>query len=201
MATVTAPAAEVPPAPEAGRRRWHERIPLWASVGLFLLVITGLSAYLRTRYLSGQFWIDEAITTGIASHPLSAIPGILRHDGSPPLFYVLLHFWIRAFGAGEAATHTLSLLFGLLTIPVGMWVGWSLFGRRAGVVAAILFASNAWLTQYAQETRMYELMALLGLIATAAFIHAFVRRRRGYLIVFAVTLALMLYTHVWGVFF
>jgi hypothetical protein len=200
-ATATAPTRDIPPAAEPHQRRWYERVPIWASVGVFLLVIIGISAYLRTRYISGQFWIDEAITTGIASHPLSAIPGVLRHDGSPPLFYFLLHFWIRAFGASEAATHTLPLLFGLLTIPVGMWAGWSLFGRRAGVIAAILFAFNAWLTQYAQETRMYELMALLGLIATVGFIHAFVHRRRRYLIVFAIALALMLYTHVWGVFF
>ena len=137
--------------------------------------------------------MDEAITTGIASHSLSAIPGILRHDGSPPLFYVLLHFWIRAFGDSEAATHSLSLLFGLLTIPVGMWAGWSLFGRRAGMYAATLFAFSTFLTQYAGETRMYELMGLLGLIATAAFIHAFIYRRRKYLIVFAVNEALMLY--------
>lgn len=201
MATVTAPIEDLPPATEGGRRRWYRRIPTWAWVGLFLLVVIAASAYLRTRYISGQFWIDEAITTGIASHPLSQIPGILRHDGSPPLFYVLLHFWIRAFGASESATHALPLLCGLLTIPVGLWAGWSLFGRRAGFIAAILFASNAWLTQYAQETRMYELMALLGLVATAAFIHAFVFRRRGYLIAFALALALMLYTHVWGVFF
>lgn len=48
---------------------------------------------------------------------------------------------------------------------------------------------------------MYELMGLLGLIGTTAFIHAFVHRRRRYLILFAVTEALMLYTHVWGIFF
>src|ERR1700729_4463586 len=105
-----------------------------------LVVLVGLSAFIRTRYLSGQFWMDEAITTGIASHSLSAIPGILRHDGSPPLFYLLLHFWIRMFGTSEAATHTLSLLFGLLCIPAGMWAGSSLFGRRAGWYAGVLFA-------------------------------------------------------------
>lgn len=48
---------------------------------------------------------------------------------------------------------------------------------------------------------MYELMALLGIVATAAFLHAFVYRRRGYLILFGATLATMLYTHTWGVFF
>jgi hypothetical protein len=180
---------------------WLERIPTWASSGGLLLVLMAFSAFIRTRYISGQFWMDEAITTGIASHPLSQIPGLLRHDGSPPLYYFLLHFWIQAFGASESATHALSLLFGLLTIPVGMWAGWSLFGRRAGVMAAILFAFSTWLTQYAQETRMYELMGLLGIIATAALIHAFVYRRRKYLIVFAITEALMLYTHAWGIFF
>jgi mannosyltransferase len=82
-----------------------------------------------------------------------------------------------------------------------MWAGWSLFGRRAGMYAAVLFAFNAFLTSYAQETRMYELMGLLGLLATTAFLHGFVYRRRRYLILFAISLALMLYTHAWGIFF
>jgi hypothetical protein len=68
-------------------------------------------------------------------------------------------------------------------------------------MAAVLFAFSAWLTYYAQETRMYELMALLGIIATTSFLHGFVYRRRGYVILFAATLAAMLYTHSWGVFF
>lgn len=48
---------------------------------------------------------------------------------------------------------------------------------------------------------MYELMGLLGVLATASFLHAFVFRRRRYLIMFAVCEALMLYTHAWGIFF
>jgi hypothetical protein len=48
---------------------------------------------------------------------------------------------------------------------------------------------------------MYELMALLGVVATAGFVLGFVHRQRGFLILFAVTLALMLYTHSWGTFF
>ncbi|HTX46807.1 MAG TPA: glycosyltransferase family 39 protein [Solirubrobacteraceae bacterium] len=177
------------------------RLPTWVLTGGVLVVLLAASAYIRTRYLSGQFWMDEAITTGIAGHSLSAIPGILRHDGSPPLFYLLLHFWISWFGNSEAATHTLPLIFGLLCIPAGLWAGWSLFGRRAGYYAAVLFAFSTFLTEYATETRMYELMGLLGIIGTAAFIHGFVYRRRKYVIVFAITEALMLYTHAWGLFF
>src|SRR5579884_3491295 len=160
MATTiaTPPSRLIPRVADARAPRWFERLPNWAIAGGSLLVLMGLSGFLRSYFIGGQFWMDEAITTGIASHSLSAIPGILRHDGSPPLFYLLLHFWIRLFGPGETATHSLPLLFGLLTIPAGMWAGWSLFGRRAGMYAAVLFAFSTFLTQYAQETRMYELM-------------------------------------------
>ncbi len=203
MATTVAPPPPrlIPRIADVKAPRWFERLPNWAIAGGSLVLLMGLSGVLRSYFITGQFWMDEAITTGIASHSLSAIPGILRHDGSPPLFYFLLHFWIRVFGTSEAATHALTLLFGLLTIPAGMWAGWSLFGRRAGLMAAVLFAFSTWLTAYAQETRMYELMGLLAIVATAAFIHAFVFRRRGYLALFAVSLALMLYTHAWGAFF
>ena len=170
-------------------------------MGAVLVVLIAISAYMRTRYISGQFWMDEALSVGISSHSLAAIPGVLRHDGSPPLYYLLLHVWMGIFGSSESATHAMSLLFALLTIPAAMWAGWSLFGKRAGVMAAILFAFSSFLTDYSQETRMYALMGLLGLLATAAFLHAFVFRRRKYLILFAICQALMLYTHAWGIFF
>ncbi len=180
---------------------WLLRVPLWAQVGAFLTVLIAVSAVLRTHFIGGQFWMDEAIAVGISSHSLAAIPGVLRHDGSPPLYYLLLHIWMTIFGSSEVATHALSLLFGLLTIPLGMWAGWSLLGRRAGVYAAVLFAFNAFLTTYSQETRMYSLMALLGLLATAGFLHGFVYRRRRYVVLFAVAQAAMLYTHAWGILF
>src|SRR6201987_3772223 len=204
MATAPAPPGGIPRVVDFREPGRLKRIPVWASTAVVLILLMALSAFIRTRYLSapvGQFWEDEAITTGIASHSLSAIPGILRHDGAPPFFYMLLHVWISIFGASESATHALSLVLGLLCIPAGMWAGWSLFGRRAGLYMAVLCALSTFLTAYAMETRMYELMALLGILETTAFIHAFVFRRRAYLILFAVCQALMLYTHAWGLFF
>lgn len=208
MTTVTAPPSV------AGDRRadrdrrgaartpdWARRVPtwLWASGGLIALM--ALSAFMRSRYLAGQYWMDEAITTGIALHPLGDIPHVLRFDGNPPLYYMLLHVWMSWFGDSVVATHSLSLAFGVLTVPAGGWGAWRLFGRRAGVMAAILFCFNAWLTSYAQETRMYELMGLLGVIGTTTFVLGFVERRRRYLPVFGAALLAMLYTHSWGTYF
>ncbi len=177
------------------------RIPLWVGVSAVLVVVTGLSAFLRSRFLGGQFWMDEGLSVGISSHSLLSIPHVLRHDGSPPLYYLLLHVWMSAFGSSETSTHALSLIFGVLCAPVGAWLAWNLWGRWAAAIALVLFAFNPFLTAYSQETRMYSMMALLGLLTTAGFILGFVYRRRRYLILFTIGQTLMLYTHAWGAFF
>ena len=88
----------------------------------------------------------------------------------------------------------------LVAIPGGLWAGWSLFGRRAGLFCAAMCAVNPFLTSYAQETRMYALMLVMSLLATAAFLHVFAFGRRRYLPLFMILLAGMLYTHNWGLF-
>jgi len=174
-------------------------VPRWTTaVGVGLLC--ALSLWLRTRVLGAGFWIDEGISVGIAHHPLTAIPHLLRQDGSPPLYYLLLHVWIGWFGDGERATHVLSLLPALACVPVAYWAACSIFGRTAGWVCAALAAVDPYLTYYGQETRMYALAALLSIVAAAAYVHGVLRRRRRYLPVLVVSLDLLLYTHNWGLF-
>ena len=104
------------------------------------------------------------------------------------------------FGAGEAATRALSLLFALAAVPVSFWAGSALFDRRAGALAAAGAAGAPFLTYYAQETRMYSLVVLLSVLASASFALAFVRGRRAHVVWLGVWLALLLYTHTWGLF-
>jgi mannosyltransferase len=179
------------------------RLPgLAVSTGALALAgLVALSFVLRTAAIGSSLWIDEGLSIGIASHPLLDIPGLLAQDGSPPLYYLALHAWLELFGDDEARARALSLGFALLSVPVGLWAGSSLFGPLAGWLCAAAFAINPFLTVYAQEVRMYSLMALLGLATSAAFAHAFAFGRRRYLPVFAVGLATMLYTHNWAGFF
>ena len=171
---------------------------LLTTVGVVLLTLVSLA--LRTRSLDAAFWIDEGLSVGISSYDLLDIPGVLEQDGSPPLYYLLLHLWMQAFGDGEEATHMLSVLFAVLTVPAAFWAGRSLFGARAGWLAAGLAAINPFLTYYSQETRMYALLALLALLVSATFLHVYARRDRRYIAPFAISLALMIYTHNWGLF-
>jgi hypothetical protein len=165
-----------------------------------LLVAVAASVLARVGQLHAGLWIDEGIAVGIASHPLGDIPALLREDGSPPLYYLVLHGWMLVAGDGEAAVRSLSLVFAAAAVPVSWWAANALGGRRAGLVAAALAAGCPAMSHYAVEARMYTLVALLSLVATAAFVLAFVRGRRGHLVTLVVALVLLLYAHTWGVF-
>jgi hypothetical protein len=177
-----------------------------AVAGLVLLTIL-----LRTRAFDVGFWIDEGLSVGIADRPLTDIPAALRLDGSPPLYYSLLHVWMAVFGNSETATHALSLLCAVLAVPAAWWAARGLFGSTAGLAAALLAATNPFLTHYAQETRMYALVVLLGILACGTFGRAFVLTgttdaparplRRRWAAAFAVALAALMYTHNWALFF
>lgn len=167
---------------------------------LVLFGLTVISLFLKTQALGESLWMDEGLSIGIASQPLFDIPRVLRLDGSPPLYYMLLSVWMNLFGSGPGKTQGLSVAIALLAIPSAFWAGWSLFGKRAGYIAASLFAFNAFLTTYSDETRMYALMITLSVLVVGAYLHVFVYGRRRYLWVFSISLALLLYTHNWGLF-
>src|SRR4029078_4624333 len=112
-----------------------------------------VSSSLRTDSLGASLWMDEGLSIGIASQPLLDIPHILRVDGSPPLYYMLLSVWRDLVGDGPADPQARSVVISLIAVPGGLWAGWSLFGRRAGLFCAALCAVNPFLTQCAHESR------------------------------------------------
>jgi hypothetical protein len=195
VSTIAAPLARLR-APAA--RFWA--LPVALRVALGIAFLTGFSLALRTQAIHGRYWIDEGLSVGISSHPFLDVPGLLHQDGSPPLYYLLLNVWMSVFGFGEADTHAMSVAFAMLMVPVAFVAGRAVFGPRAGWIAALLAAMNPFLTYYAQETRMYALVALLSMIVSGSFVLSFVQRRRWWLPVFGVALALLMYTHNWGLF-
>ena len=193
----------------ASRPAWELRARAISStrvaVPLGIGALLAVSVLLRTRELGVGFWIDEGLSVGIADHPLTDIPGVLRQDGSPPLYYMLLHLWLGPAGRSEEAVHGFSVLCAVLCVPVAFWAGWTLWGRRTAWIAALLAAVNPFMTQYAQEGRMYALVMLLGMVSLTCWLQAFTTGadtvRRAPAIGFAVAFAAMLYTHNWALFF
>jgi uncharacterized membrane protein len=167
---------------------------------LLVAALVLVALVLRAPNLGRAYWIDEGISVGIASHPLRRLPGLLHLDGSPPLFYVLLHGWMRLFGTSEIATHSLSLAVSLAAIPVAYWAGCELFGRRAGVAAAALYATNPFLTWYSTETRMYPLVVVLATAGITFAVRGVRDERLSDGIWAVLSFTALMYTHNWSVY-
>ena len=127
-------------------------------VGVGLVVAAGLLLRFWTR--SG-LWLDEALTVDIARLPLHEIPNALKHDGAPPLYYYLLHFWIVLFGQSNDAVRSLSGVIAVLTLPVAWLCGRRFGGRAVAWTMLVLLASAPFAVYYATESRMYALVILL----------------------------------------
>src|SRR3954451_7343365 len=119
-----------------------------------------------TRFvIRSPLWLDEALSVNIAKLPLGQIPDALRADGHPPLYYRLLHVWIRAFGSGDVSVRALSGIFSVAALPVAGKLGHDLGGRRGAVAAVVLFAVSPYCVRYGTEARMYSMVMLLVLLA------------------------------------
>src|SRR5258706_15384972 len=87
------------------RRKGELVISLFAAA----LIVAGIAA--RVHQITYNFDGDELFSTQLASRPLrEVIARSLQDRPHPPLYNILLHVWIGAFGASELSVRLLSVL-------------------------------------------------------------------------------------------
>ncbi len=168
---------------------------------LTLLAIFFLGVFLRIYHLGDEsIWLDEAFSIKLASSSLFGIIEGSAEDPHPPLYYILLHYWINLFGNSEFSTRFLSVVFGFLSILMSYKVGSLIFDKETGVLSALILALSTFHIHYSQEARMYSLMTLLTLLS----VYFFIRLLRGRSILvstgYLLSSILLIYTHIYGLF-
>lgn len=168
----------------------------WAlALAAAILLATGLRLHGLTRH---PIWLDEAYSVAVARQPLRAIAPSLADETGPPLYYLLLHAWIRLFGEGQAAVRLFSLLCGVLLVPATAQLARRAAGSRGGLVAAFLVSATPMAVQFSQEARMYTLVPLLTALAADQLLAWLEGGTRRQLVTHALLLAAIFYTHNWG---
>jgi uncharacterized membrane protein len=156
-----------------------KRPNLCATVVVFFLILFGLG--LRLAQLSFQpLWWDEGYSVWFATHPLTQMAALTAQDIHPPLYYALLHGWAALLGTGPTALRLLSVIVGVLTIPLLYWAARRMLSARAALLATFLLTINPLHVYYSQEVRMYGLVALLSVGILAAAWRVFDTGTRGH---------------------
>jgi mannosyltransferase len=116
-------------------------------------------------------WLDETFSVWLASHSVpEMLQWMVRVDQHPPLYYLLLHYWMARFGDTPYYVRLFSVLFGAGTIPVIYLIGKRMSGVVVGLAAAVLLALSLFHIYFAQETRMYTLLTFNAAVAIYALV-------------------------------
>lgn len=172
----------------------------WLRHGGVWVVILLLAAGVRFSRLDwAALWYDEAYSWIMSTHPLADIWSISSTDVHPPLYYFVLKGWAALFGNGVTAIRALSASAGVLTVGLGMWLTRRVATRRAAVFAGVLLIILPISVRYSHEVRMYALVALWMTGATLALVYWVQTARHRYLVIYALLIAIGLYTHYFAI--
>lgn len=184
-----------------------------------ILVLSLLVAFgLRAWNLGAQsIWIDEGLSIWDAQkNALELLATHAQWDIHPPLYYLILHFWMSISGSSEFAVRFLSVSCDVLAVALVYWLAKLLQRKRTSDTSGVdrllttlpplLMAVSPFLVFTSQEARMYSMLTMLGVLATAALwraIEAVPSRSFSYLTrwgFYALAVALMAYTHYFAAF-
>lgn len=134
---------------------------------MYLILITLLGLILRLVLSNQSFWLDEGASLMMAKLPLSQLIEALKADFHPPLFYMLLHFWLPLLGKSEWLIRLPFILLASATIPATYLLCREIFGAKSKIslFSALFLALNPLHIYYSQELRMYSLVTLLVVLS------------------------------------
>ena len=131
-------------------------------------------------FLVQSLWRDEAFSYLLAKKNIFQIIILTAKDFNPPLYYLILHYWIKIFGSSEIALRSLSFIFFWATLyAVYLFLSNIFkFSLKKSFFYLLFFLINPLFLYYAFEARMYLMFAFF---ATLSFYSLYKKNSKLYL--------------------
>lgn len=153
----------------------HLEVERWLALPALATLVLGVWGLGRR-----QLWRDEHATWWAAALSWSELKQLVSSvDAVLAPYYVLMHGWIRLFGASASALRLPSTLALALCALLVVRLGQRLFGARVGLTAGLLFAATPSVSAYAHEARPYALALLASVASALALLRAIDAPGRG----------------------
>ncbi len=128
--------------------------PLWLITTVFTL---GFLLRIPTLGMK-SLWFDEVRSFYDAQ--------TIRYSATAhPLAFWLMHLSLELGGVSDFFLRLPSAIAGILALPIALLIGYSLAGRKGGILSGVLLALSSYHIWYSQEARYYSLMIFFSLLA------------------------------------
>lgn len=165
----------------------------------FLIILSLLIGFgLRLIAINQSLWLDEAISVQVATKFsfLEIINQFAPKDFNPPLYYLILHFWLKIFPATEFFIRLPSIIFGVLTALFIYKIYYFIFKeKKEALFSLVLLLTSALHIYYSQEARAYSLAAFTVTASMYYFIKLLKKKDTSNIAFYMFYTVLMLYSH------
>jgi len=169
---------------------------------LSLIIIWG--AFLRLYYLGADsLWIDEGFTITQADAvnknflPLLDSGQYVTRDLLLPYLLAIIKY---AGGASIEAYRLVSVIFGILCIPLAYKIGKEIFHKNVGLIFALFISFSYWQIAWSRQIRAYILLEFLFLLTLFFLIKYHQTQNKKFLLFLIVIVSLAIATKVSAVF-
>jgi uncharacterized membrane protein len=167
-----------------------------------------LSGYTRQEFLEKVFTGDVISNKELQEYqkPTSqrnlnnTLNALAQNPEHTPLYYLIGRYWMQWFG-NPIAAKILSIFISLLVIPSLYWLSLELFKLPlAGWIVITLYSISPYQILLAQGAREYSLWTIVTVLSSASLLRALRLKTTSTWIVYAITLAIGLYSHLFFIF-
>ncbi|HPI02685.1 MAG TPA: glycosyltransferase family 39 protein [Candidatus Goldiibacteriota bacterium] len=181
----------------------YNKADLFISILLILFSFV-ISLFFIRVYMNKPFWHDEAYSFLIAAKSFSDIIKALIPDSGAPLYYFLLHIWLKIFGITETAVRSLGIFLSFFGVAAVYVLSYKILNRKIfAFIVALLFSVSQLNVAQAATARMYPLFSLLCILSSILFIEIFINNNKNKFnsVAFVAAGILGFLTHYWYVLF
>ena len=155
------------------------------------------AAVLRIIGLNSGLWYDEIVTLVVSARlPLLDIVTKFQDVNVHPLYSILAHGSLAAFGESAWALRLPACLFGIASVWMAYMLGSRLTSRAEAWAGAAVLATSYHHIWFSQNARGYTMIGFFALASTALLLSATEGGRRRDYVVYALVCAAGVYTHV-----
>lgn len=170
-------------------------------VFLWLIILANLIIGIISLGLS-PIGLDEPFSIFHAQMNIGEIITNLKGGNNPPLYEIILHFWIKVFGISTVSVRFPSLIFSLISIYFIFKITLRVSTFHNAILSILFISLSNYFIYFTHEARAYSLFLMLTVLL--AYLMIKISNNKGLKVTDFISLgliaSLMIYAHYFGVF-